>query len=81
MQETQIQSLDWENPMEKEMATHSNIFDSPLGVAKESDMTKQLKSNNNTLFITLTIYSYFSNFEQLALIYPCCDGNGLPRKH
>ena len=34
MQETQIQSLDWENPMEKEMATHSNIFDSPLGLQK-----------------------------------------------
>ena len=26
MQETQIQSLDWENPLKKEMATHSNIL-------------------------------------------------------
>jgi len=26
MQETQIQSLDWENPLEKEMATHSSIL-------------------------------------------------------
>ena len=25
MQETQVQSLDWENPLEKEMATHSRI--------------------------------------------------------
>ena len=25
MQETQVQSLDWENPLEKEMATHSSI--------------------------------------------------------
>ena len=26
MQETQAQSLGWEEPQEKEMATHSNIF-------------------------------------------------------
>ena len=26
MQETQVQSLGWENPLEKEMATHSSIL-------------------------------------------------------
>ena len=26
MQETQVQSLGWEDPLEKEMATHSSIF-------------------------------------------------------
>jgi len=26
IQETQVQSLGWEDPLEKEMATHSNIF-------------------------------------------------------
>ena len=26
MQQTQIQFLSWENPLEKEMATHSSIF-------------------------------------------------------
>ena len=26
MQETQVQSLDWENPLEKRMATHSSIL-------------------------------------------------------
>ena len=26
MQETQVQSLDWEDPLEKGMATHSNIL-------------------------------------------------------
>ena len=26
MQETQVQFLGWENPLEKEMATHSGIF-------------------------------------------------------
>ena len=26
MQETQVQSLGWEDPLEKEMATHSSIL-------------------------------------------------------
>ena len=26
MQETQVQSLDWEDPLEKGVATHSNIL-------------------------------------------------------
>ena len=26
MQETQVQSLDWEDPLEKDMATHSSIL-------------------------------------------------------
>ena len=26
MQETQVQSLDWEDPLKKEMATHSSIL-------------------------------------------------------
>ena len=48
---TQVQSLDWEDPLEKEMATHSSIlaWETPWteelggatdhGVAKELDMT------------------------------------------
>ena len=56
-QETQIPSLDQEDPLEKEMATHSSILAWKIPwaggawwatahrVAKESDMTKQL---NNT---------------------------------
>ena len=48
---TQVQSLDWEDPLEKEMATHSSILAWEIpwteepgglqvhGVTKESDMT------------------------------------------
>ena len=51
MQEMQVQSLGWENPLEKDMATHSSIlaWEIPrteeldglqsMGVTKESDMT------------------------------------------
>ena len=50
-QETRVWSLRWENPLEKEMATHSSIltWENPMdrgawqakvhGVAKESDTT------------------------------------------
>ena len=48
MQETWVRSLRWEDPLEKEMATHSTILAwrilagySPWG-HKESDMTDQL---------------------------------------
>ena len=53
MQETQVQSLDWEDPLEKGMATHSSILPgefhgqrrslagSPWG-CKESDTTERL---------------------------------------
>ena len=53
MRETQVQSLGWEDPLEKEMATHSSILAwrilwteelvgySPWG-RKESDTTEQL---------------------------------------
>ena len=53
MRETQVQSLGWEAPLEKEMATHSSTLawkipwaEEPGGLQswdhKESDMTEQL---------------------------------------
>ena len=58
MQETQVQPLGWEDPLEKEMATHSSILaweipwtEEPGGLQsighKESDTTEQLNNNNN----------------------------------
>ena len=35
MQETQIQSLGWEGPLEKEMATHSSILASRISRTEE----------------------------------------------
>ena len=57
MQEMGIQSLSWEDPLEKEMATHSSIlaWENPMdraawqatvhGGLKESDMTELLNHN------------------------------------
>ena len=55
MQEMQVRSLDWEDPLEKEMTTHSSVIaweipwiEEPAAsvheVAKESDTTEQLKN-------------------------------------
>ena len=54
MQETQVQSLDWDDPLEKEMATHSSIlaWESPrteepgglqfMGLQSQTDTSQQL---------------------------------------
>ena len=53
VQETQVRSLGWEDPQEKEMATHASIFawrilwmEKPVGFGpwgyKESDTTERL---------------------------------------
>ena len=64
MQETRVLTLGWEDPLEKEMVTHSSIlaWEIPWTEGtwratvhegtKESDTTKQLNNNNNTLFYT-----------------------------
>ena len=75
MQETRVRSLDWEDPLEKEMTTHSNIvaWEIPWtedagrlhtvhGVAKELDMTEQLTSNYNTYLFGHIIWHMGSYF-------------------
>ena len=37
MQETQVQSLGWEEPLEKEMATHSSILNWKILWTEEPD--------------------------------------------
>ena len=59
MQETWVRSLDWEDPLEEEMATHSSILawkitgtEKPGGLSprgcKESDMTEKVRAVNLT---------------------------------
>ena len=80
--ETQVQSLGQEDPLEKEMATHSSIlvWEIPLtedlwatvhGVVKESDVTQGLNNNNIPLYIyhISFIHDYLGYFHILALIF------------
>ena len=72
MQETWVQSLGQEDPLEKEMATHSSIFawripwteelGSPPWGPKESDMTEQLH------FTSLHLKQYTYEYIILYLI-------------
>ena len=68
VQETRIQFLGLEDPLEKEMATHSSILawripwiDEPdrlqaMG-SQESDMTQQLNSNKHIMYHSSTLKS------------------------
>ena len=62
MQETQVRFLSWEDPLEKEMATHSSILawgilrtEEPSGLQsmelQESDTTERLKQKLPNLMI------------------------------
>ena len=80
MQETRVRSLGWEDPLKKEMATHSSILPekshgqrrlvgcSPWG-HKESGTTKQLTqhSNNNSVFPGGSIRAVWNG------VLPCCS--------
>ena len=44
MQETQVQSLDWEDPLEKGMATHSNILAWRFPWEEEPDWLQSMES-------------------------------------
>ena len=43
MQETQVQSLDWEDPLEEEMATHSTIFAWEIPWAEENSRLQSIE--------------------------------------
>ena len=42
MQETQVRSLGWEDPLEKEMATHSNILAWRIPWSEEPDRLQSM---------------------------------------
>ena len=44
VQETQVQSLDWEDPLEKEMATHSSILAWKISWTEEPDGLQSMRS-------------------------------------
>ena len=87
VQETQVQSLGWEDPLEKEMATHSSIltWKNPMDrgtwwatatdhrVAKELDTTQWLNNNIVDLFLIFRESSIlFSMVIVINSLKPCC---------
>ena len=68
MQEMQVQFLGLEDPLEKEMATHSSILACRIPWTEEpdrlqamgspeSDMTQQLNSNKHIMYYSSTLKS------------------------
>ena len=68
VQETWVRYLGWEDPLEKEMATHSNILawripwtEEPVGYIpwgrKKSDTTEQLHSLHSLIHVYIDIYN------------------------
>ena len=62
MQETQIQSLGWEDPLEKEMATHSRILAWKIPWTEEPGRLQSMRSQRvghywvtNTFTFTYTL--------------------------
>ena len=76
MEETRVQSLGWEDPLEMEMATHSNILAGRIlmnrgawwatvhGVAKESDPTERLTLTEHIAKVSLWKVTDFSSTHQ-----------------
>ena len=73
MQETRVWSLGREDPLEKEMATHSSVLawripwtEEPGGLqtmeSQESDMTKQLNHQTVAILLTIILYKYLVYF-------------------
>ena len=79
MQETWVQPLDWEDPLEKGIATHSNILvrrilwteePGPWGHI-ESDMTEQLNNNCITVLYSFLLYTTRINYYIYIISPPC----------
>ena len=47
MQETQVQSLGWEDPLEKEMATHSGILAWEIPWTEEPEGLQSMESQKS----------------------------------
>ena len=52
MQETQIQSLGQEDPLEKEMATHSNILPWEIPLAEEAGGVQSMWTQKNQIWLS-----------------------------
>ena len=61
MQETQVQSLGWKDPREKEMATHSSILALELSWCKEPGRLQSMGSQR-VVYNCVTKHTWFFEF-------------------
>ena len=60
MQETQVQSLGWEDLLEKEMATHSTILAWKIPWTEEPDRLQSMELQKSNMTEQLHFLSFFS---------------------
>ena len=58
MRETWVQSPDWEDPLEKEMATHSSILAWKILWMEEPDRIQSMGSQSQTWLSDFTLFTY-----------------------
>ena len=63
--ETRVQSLGWEDPLEKEMATHSSIVAWRISWTEESGRLQSMRSQNQT---RLSDFIFFISFLSMCYI-------------
>ena len=62
---TRVQSLGWEDPLEKEMATHSSIVAWRISWTEESGRLQSMRSQNQT---RLSDFIFFISFLSMCYI-------------
>ena len=55
---TEVQSLDWEDPLEKGMATHSNFLAWRIPWTEEPGELQSIKSQNQTHLKQLSVHAH-----------------------
>ena len=86
MQEMQVQSLSWEDHLEKEIATNSSILAWEIPWTEESgwlqsmgheesDTTQRLSNSNNGLFASCSLIAVYGR--QIPVIYTTCTESAL----
>ena len=65
VQETWIQSLDWEDPLEEEMVTHSSILAGRIPLTEEPGVHKELDTTEHALMQYHIVYTTFCLFLHL----------------
>ena len=64
MRETQVRSLGWEDPLEKEMATHSSSLAWKIPKMEESHRLQSMGSQSQTRLSNFTFTFHFDELEK-----------------
>ena len=82
--ETQVRSLGWEDPLEKEMATHSSTLAWKIPWTEERGRLQSMGSkrvrHDWATTLSLTEDSWSLIFATLFNLFPCCLGWSIERK-